>query len=111
MIDCCAAAGVKAADAARLATRVVHPDQFDVLLRHLQPARPAPAVRPATSAELADFAPRPALVPGTADTFPPWVMNPAVVRDWAQHSGFPVGARGRLPADVVAAYQAAHEFV
>lgn len=32
--------GTKAANAAELGTRVVHPDQFEVLLQHLQPAKP-----------------------------------------------------------------------
>jgi len=32
--------GTKAASAAQLGTRVVHPDQFEVLLSHLQPAKP-----------------------------------------------------------------------
>lgn len=40
--------GGKAADAAVLATRVVHPDQFVVLLKHLQPAM-ARKVTPAAS--------------------------------------------------------------
>ncbi|MEO6144022.1 MAG: hypothetical protein ABIP19_08605, partial [Dermatophilaceae bacterium] len=32
--------GTKTASAAKLGTRVVHPDQFEVLLKHLQPAKP-----------------------------------------------------------------------
>lgn len=44
--------GVKAASAAELGTRVVRPDQFEVLLSHLQPAKPKAATlarRAATS--------------------------------------------------------------
>jgi hypothetical protein len=33
---------------------------------------------------------------------------PAVVREWAATQGIPVSARGRVPADQVAQYEAAH---
>ena len=33
---------------------------------------------------------------------------PAVVREWAAGQGITVSARGRIPADVVARYEAAH---
>ncbi len=33
-------------------------------------------------------------------------LVPAVVREWAKENGFTVGSRGRLHADVVAAYLA-----
>jgi hypothetical protein len=32
----------------------------------------------------------------------------AAARAWAQKSGFPVGQRGRIPASVLEAYEAAH---
>ena len=32
--------GTKAASAAQLGTRVVHPDEFEVLLKNVQPAKP-----------------------------------------------------------------------
>lgn len=34
--------------------------------------------------------------------------NPAEVRAWAEANGIKVNARGRIPADVLAAYRAAH---
>lgn len=35
-------------------------------------------------------------------------VPPALVRSWAHATGLVVGARGRIPDDVVAAYAAAH---
>lgn len=35
-------------------------------------------------------------------------MNDKQVREWARATGLPVGQRGRLPSDVVAAYMEAH---
>ena len=34
--------------------------------------------------------------------------SPAEVRAWAEANGIKVNARGRIPADVLAAYRAAH---
>lgn len=34
--------------------------------------------------------------------------NPREVRDWARSNGYEVSDRGRVPADVIAAFEAAH---
>jgi hypothetical protein len=34
--------------------------------------------------------------------------NPREVRDWARSNGYTVSERGRVPADVIAAFEAAH---
>lgn len=34
--------------------------------------------------------------------------NATVIRAWAQEQGMPVSARGRVPAEIRAAYEAAH---
>lgn len=91
--------GGKAAKAQQFGTRRVHPNDFEVLLRHLQPAEAwssAPSARPAT--------PTQAATPTAAATSP----SPSAVRAWAVAAGYEVGVRGRLPKQVTDAYVAAH---
>lgn len=108
--------GTKAEAAASLGLRVVTPDEFADLLKHVQPALPrgVTSARGSTSAPglaSGDF-PRPPDRSGAAranvdlrstgsasnDT------NPALIRAWAHANGYEVGARGRLPAKVIAAF-------
>ncbi|MET3452223.1 DNA polymerase-3 subunit epsilon [Curtobacterium sp. 1544] len=81
-------AGGKHAKAQQLGTRHVHPDIFDVLLQHLQPAQAA----------VRSSAPTPTAAPRGADA------SPAAIRAWATANGYQVGVRGRLPGEVLAAY-------
>jgi DNA polymerase III subunit epsilon len=129
--------GTKAAAAAKCGCRVVHPDVFEVLLQHLQPALPrhgvgAPTPAPMTVADLRDrtsafttgsISPTSsALLPsevqapalptdaaGIPDTvgLTRPVVSHAVVRQWARDSGYQVSDRGRLPRELVDAYHAA----
>ncbi len=97
-------AGGKAADAAALGVRCVHPNEFAVLLRHLQPAA---RLSPATT-------PRPSVTPTPTSLAAPAPQvardaSPAAVRAWAREQGYDVGERGRLPAEVTAAYHRAHQ--
>lgn len=94
--------GTKAEVAARLGTRCVHPDTFGVLLRHLQPAPPRRTVAPTTTTTEPGIPRAGASVPDV-----PRGPDPAVVRSWAGAHGYQVGDRGRLPGEVVAAYNAA----
>jgi DNA polymerase-3 subunit epsilon len=106
-------AGGKADDAAARGTRCVHPDEFAILLKHLQPATkrttavPRPrvpmhsAVAPA-SRPVADASTRPAAHV---------TASPAAVRAWARANGHEVGDRGRLPVEITDAYRRAHEAV
>lgn len=91
--------GGKLAKAQELGTRNVHPDIFDVLLQHLQPAegRPAPSEGEASTKT------------ASARTFTTQAgPSPSAVRAWAAASGYEVGVRGRLPKQVTDAYAAAH---
>lgn len=88
--------GSKLAKAQELGTRHVHPDTFEVLLQHLQPAAVATSTTmlqpPTVNVEQATSA----------------SASPSAVRAWATSMGFEVGVRGRLPKQVVDAYAAAH---
>ncbi|GLW90426.1 exonuclease domain-containing protein [Actinokineospora globicatena] len=85
--------GGKAENAKQYGTRRVHPDQFDLLLTHLQPAA---ARREPTGLEPGTISPE--SVRATA----------ATIRAWAQLNGYTVSERGRLPLDVTTAYRHAH---
>lgn len=97
-------AGGKLADAQRLGTRLVEPEEFAVLLDHVQPAvaRTVTATKHgrATPSEPAPVAERVAAVRAG--------VAPAVIREWARGQGITVSDRGRLSADVVARYEDAH---
>lgn len=90
--------GGKLAKSQELGTRRVHPDIFDVLLQHLQPA--------AGHAVLGAPAPVRAVTAATPTS--PGAASPSSIRAWAAASGYEVGVRGRLPKSVVEAYTAAH---
>jgi DNA polymerase-3 subunit epsilon len=84
--------GTKAAKARELGTRVVHPDAFEVLLLHVQPAidlDPAAKARHDTSKML------------------PRQVDPNEVRAWAKGHGYEIGDRGRIRRDIIEAYLAA----
>lgn len=95
-------AGGKLAKATELGTRIVHPDVFAVLLANLQPAL-TPAV------------PLPQMAVGQPLGDPSVMINliskpkatPAQIRAWAAANGHLIGVRGRLPLDVVEAFNAA----
>lgn len=93
--------GTKAAKAIEIGTRIVHPDQFKMLLTHLQPALPASE---AAKLQLQAQPIREAL-PASASSVQT-IAPPSVIRSWALANGYEVGIRGRLPEDVVEAYAA-----
>lgn len=98
--------GTKAATAAQLGTRLVHPQVFSVMLEHLQPhvgLVVEAAARQATKASAGMVVPT-QHSPTSASHGP----SPSDVRGWARRNGFGVGARGRLPAEVWDAYSAAN---
>ncbi|OLR93563.1 Lsr2 family DNA-binding protein [Actinokineospora bangkokensis] len=100
LVTCGDFTGTKAKSAASLGTRCVPPEDFAVLLEHLQPAaRPTPA--PQRTPKLA---PTPPAVNAVAVP----TVSPAEMRAWARTNGYEVSDRGRVPADVVAAYKEAH---
>jgi DNA polymerase-3 subunit epsilon len=99
----------KAIAARQYGTRIVTPVIFAEMVRYIQPSlselpEAAPVVAPQRTSNLPAHATR---VPhGTNPD--PGDPDPAVIRAWAREHGFAVGIRGRLPADVCAAYRAAH---
>ncbi|WP_167761517.1 histone-like nucleoid-structuring protein Lsr2 [Blastococcus sp. CT_GayMR19] len=102
--------GGKADEAAGHGTRCVHPDEFAVLLKHLQPAvkkalASFPRPRTARDATVKSIAPAAAGIVSAAHA----TVCPAAVRAWARANGHEVGERGRLPAELSEAYQRAHE--
>lgn len=97
--------GTKLAKAHEVGTRIVHPDTFETLLAHLQPALPTEAVRRST----AKPAPTRPKSSGSASTGPQTApASPTVIRSWALANGYEVGVRGRIAADIVDAYRNAH---
>lgn len=103
--------GTKAADARALGTRIVHPRDFMVLLDHLQPAMPSARLRPAPEKPVATAAARsaaPTTEPDAGPLLAAPTVAPSVIRAWAREAGFEVGERGRLHADVIAAYHRAN---
>lgn len=101
-------AGGKADEAAGHGTRCVHPDEFAILLKHLQPATkkaPASSPRHRSGPNLRGSA------PAAASRVPPAhvAISPSAVRAWARSNGHEVGDRGRLPAELTDAYLRAHE--
>jgi DNA polymerase-3 subunit epsilon len=95
-------AGNKLAKATEVGTRVVHPDEFELLLTHLQPT----SVQPATTRST----PRPLVLAETpsgrpaATASPVVAAPPAQIRAWAAANGYSIGVRGRLPLDVIEAF-------
>jgi len=97
----------KAVAARQYDTRVVTPNVFAEMVEFVQPAATEP--QPASSKPDIERAGHNS-VPGTppaSGTRPP-AEDPATIRAWARQRGMTVGIRGRLPADVLAAYRAAH---
>ncbi|MCS5521196.1 exonuclease domain-containing protein [Curtobacterium flaccumfaciens pv. oortii] len=91
--------GGKAAKAKQFGTRHVHPDAFEVLLQHLQPAaRQATLPGPPPVAQIPG-----GTAPRRADA------SPSSIRAWAVASGYEVGVRGRLPKHIIDAYAAAQQ--
>jgi len=90
--------GTKRARAEELGTRHVHPETFEVMLAHLQPAaRPVLLQRPVETA-------RTHVSEASADAVTASAPAPSVVRAWAIAAGLEVGVRGRLPKHVIEAY-------
>lgn len=94
--------GTKAAAAEALNIRTVHPDTFAVLLAHRQPF--VSTSKPMTAPRRAEGAAHPGGLTHRAHESAP-AYTPADVRAWARERGIAVSARGRLPHDVVRAYE------
>lgn len=105
--------GNKAQAAAELGTRVVHPDDFRIMLDFIQPWAGSVATACRTQSPATSM---PALVTagsaksGANDQASTGSRrdSPSTVRAWALEAGFEVGTRGRLSAEIWEAYAVAH---
>ena len=103
-------AGTKAATADYLGTRIVHPQEFLVLLEHLQPAVPRQA-RVIPKPRLAPAVTQGVQTASSAGPEPisiPEGLTPVQIREWGRDNGWQVGSRGRLNQRLIAAYVEAH---
>lgn len=94
-------AGGKLARANELGTRIVEPETYALLLKHLQPTlvvgpKPRLAAAATTTAVAGN-------TPGKATTD----ASPGEIRAWGIANGYAVGVRGRLSAELVQAYEVA----
>lgn len=100
--------GTKDARARELGTRRVTPEQYAVLLRHVQPAVEKAMQVARASTPPAHPDPRPVVARETGSSVAPQVGNvdydAAAVRAWARTQGIDVGTRGRLPSTLIQAY-------
>jgi len=99
----------KAEAAREFNTRVVTPDVFAHLIVYIQPAyvemKTATGTPTIPSPIQSETEPVPTRGTTTAASLP---TSGPVIRAWARDRGLPVGVRGRLSADLLAAYAAAH---
>ncbi|WP_251443346.1 histone-like nucleoid-structuring protein Lsr2 [Microbacterium sp. USTB-Y] len=94
-------AGGKLERAGELGTRIIDPETYAVLLKHLQPiAAPSPSAKRSapTSAQ------RPERGSAAAASS---ASSPGEIRAWGITNGYSVGVRGRLPIELVEAYERA----
>ncbi|MCR2816586.1 exonuclease domain-containing protein [Microbacterium jiangjiandongii] len=98
-------AGTKLAKATELGTRIVTPADFAILLSHLQPAitNVGKAQPKARTSPTGDTVTEPAAAPTKRQVGVP----PSEIRAWAAANGHQVGVRGRLPAEIIEAYELA----
>ncbi|MBP1078990.1 DNA polymerase-3 subunit epsilon [Microbacterium terrae] len=99
--------GTKLAKAREVGTRIVHPDTFEILLAHLQPAAPAEERPQADAARTQTTTTGPGNPAATAARSIS-DASPGAVRTWALANGYAVGVRGRISAEIWEAYAAAH---
>ncbi len=97
--------GTKLAKAREVGTRIVHPDTFETLLAHLQPALAPEAPRQALKST-----PSPARPPGRESAVHSPSSStgdsPSEVRAWALANGYATGVRGRISSDIWEAFAA-----
>ncbi|MEV5068703.1 Lsr2 family protein [Microbacterium sp. LMI12-1-1.1] len=94
-------AGGKLARAQELGTRIVDPETYAILLKHLQPAKAA-APKPKRAARATTTA-----VAGSTPVTVQTTTSPGAIRAWGIENGYTVGVRGRLSTELVQAYELA----
>lgn len=95
-------AGGKLGRAQELGTRIVTPETYADLLKHLQPA----IVAAPTPKRIETPAPSPTFE-GTASASASAPASPGDIRAWGIANGYAVGVRGRLNAELISAYELA----
>ncbi|MCT1365049.1 MULTISPECIES: exonuclease domain-containing protein [unclassified Microbacterium] len=91
-------AGGKLERAHELGTRIIDPQTYSTLLKHLQPA-----VAASPKATRPDPREEPAHAGITASASP--TTSPGEIRAWGLANGYAVGVRGRLSAELVSAFE------
>lgn len=94
-------AGGKLARAHELGTRIIDPETYAILVKHLQPAKVA-VPKPRRAAPATTTA-----VTGSTPVTVQTTTSPGEIRAWGIENGYTVGVRGRLPAELVHAYELA----
>lgn len=94
----------KAEAACQFNTRIVTPDVFAELVHYIQPAEAETRKLTHTATIPVPTQPRP-MDRAAVSALP--IPGPAI-RAWARNQGLPVGVRGRLSAEILAAYATAH---
>lgn len=102
--------GTKLAKAREVGTRIVHPDTFETLLAHLQPAAPVQE-RPQSGAARSQPAPTAHPKPAPIAAHSVSDGSPGAVRTWALANGYTVGVRGRISTEIWEAYATAQTSV
>lgn len=95
-------AGGKLERAEELGTRIVDPETYAILLKHLQPAT-VTAPKPKRVAASATTTAGEGTTSGSVVT----TTSPGEIRAWGIANGYAVGVRGRLSAELVEAYEGA----
>jgi DNA polymerase-3 subunit epsilon len=96
----------KAEAARQFNTRIVTPDVFAELVYYVQPVKAETGKGTVTATIPAPTQPVRTLTAAGA-VVPALPATGSAIRAWARAQGLPVGVRGRLPADIVAAYASA----
>lgn len=94
-------AGGKLERAGELGTRIVDPETYALLLKHLQPRAVATTETKQAMSTRAD-ATEPSATAGSPST-----LSPSEIRAWGAANGYAVGVRGRLSAELREAYERA----
>lgn len=95
-------AGGKLERAEELGTRIVDPETYAILLKHLQPANVA-APKPRRAEAPASTTAVSSVTSASVVT----TTSPGEIRAWGIANGYAVGVRGRLPSELVQAYELA----
>ena len=93
-------AGGKLERARELGTRIVTPETYAVLLKHLQPSR---TMSPGTKLAAERTKATPAKATNSAPSGS--VSSPSAIRAWGSANGYSVGVRGRLSTELRDAYE------